>query len=62
MCFFKIFLSNISIVEISVGVPVAVNNSVPASQVGFQQFSGDSIEWKNPGYTGGPRKKEGWPT
>jgi len=25
-------------VAISVGLPVAVNNSVPASQVGFQQF------------------------
>jgi len=32
-------LSNISIVAISVGLPVAVNNPVPASQVGFQQFS-----------------------
>ena len=31
-------LSNISIVAISVGLPVAVNNPVPASQVGFQQF------------------------
>jgi len=31
-------LSNISIVAISVGLPVAVNNAVPASQVGFQQF------------------------
>jgi len=31
-------LSNISIVVISVGLPVAVNNPVPASQVGFQQF------------------------
>ena len=30
-------LSNISIVAISVGLPVAVNNPVPASQVGFQQ-------------------------
>jgi len=30
--------SNISIVAISVGLPVAVNNPVPASQVGFQQF------------------------
>ena len=29
-------LSNISIMAISVGLPVAVNNSVPASQVGFQ--------------------------
>jgi len=28
-------LSNISIVAISVGLPVAVNNPVPASQVGF---------------------------
>jgi len=31
-------LSNISIVAISVGLPVAVNNPVPASPVGFQQF------------------------
>jgi len=31
-------LSNISIVAISVGLPVAVNNPVPASQVGFQKF------------------------
>jgi len=31
-------LSNISIVAISVCLPVAVNNPVPASQVGFQQF------------------------
>jgi len=31
-------LSNISIVTISVGLPVAVNKPVPASQVGFQQF------------------------
>ena len=31
-------LSNISIVVISVRLPVAVNNPVPASQVGFQQF------------------------
>jgi len=31
-------LSNISIVAISVGLPVAVSNPVPASQVGFQQF------------------------
>jgi len=31
-------LSNISIVAISVGLPVAVNNAIPASQVGFQQF------------------------
>jgi len=31
-------LSNISTVAISVGLPVAVNNPVPASQVGFQQF------------------------
>jgi len=30
-------LSNISIVAISVGLPVAVNNSVPCSQ-GFQQI------------------------
>jgi len=29
-------LSNISIVAISTGLPVAVNNPVPASQVGFQ--------------------------
>ena len=28
-------VSNISIVAISVGLPVAVNNPVPASQVGF---------------------------
>jgi len=31
-------LSNISIVAISVGLPVAVNNPVPANQVRFQQF------------------------
>jgi len=31
-------LSNISIVAISVGLPVTVNNTVPVSQVGFQQF------------------------
>ena len=31
-------LANISIVAISVGLPVAVNNPVPASQVGFQEF------------------------
>jgi len=31
-------LLNISIVAISVGLPVAVNNPVPASQAGFQQF------------------------
>jgi len=31
-------LSNISIVAILNGLLVAVNNSVPASQVGFQQF------------------------
>jgi len=31
-------VSNISIVAISVGLPVAVNNPVPTSQVGFQQF------------------------
>jgi len=31
-------LSNISIVAISVGLPVTVNNPVPSSQVGFQQF------------------------
>jgi len=31
-------LLNISIVAISVGLPVAVNNSVPASQVRFQQI------------------------
>ena len=31
-------LLNISIVAISVGLPVAINNPVPASQVGFQQF------------------------
>ena len=31
-------LSNISVVAISVGLPVAVNNPIPASLVGFQQF------------------------
>jgi len=31
-------LSNIPIVAISVGLPVAVNAPVPSSQVGFQQF------------------------
>jgi len=31
-------LPNISIVAISVDLPVAVSNPVPASQVGFQQF------------------------
>jgi len=31
-------LSNISIAAISVGLPVAVNNPVPASQLGFHQF------------------------
>jgi len=31
-------MSNISIVAISVGLPVAVNNPVSASQRGFQQF------------------------
>ena len=31
-------MSNISIVAISVGLPVAINNPVPASQVQFQQF------------------------
>jgi len=31
-------VSNISIGAISVGLPVAVNNPVPASQVRFQQF------------------------
>ena len=31
-------VSNISIVAISVGLPVAVNNRVPAREVGFQQF------------------------
>jgi len=31
-------LSNISIVAIAVGLSVAANNPVPASQVGFQQF------------------------
>jgi len=31
-------LSNISIAAISVGLPVEINNPVPASQVGFQQF------------------------
>ena len=30
--------SNISIVAISVGLPVTVNNPVPARQVGFEQF------------------------
>ena len=30
------YLPNISIVAISVGLPVTVNNPVPASQVGFQ--------------------------
>jgi len=33
MCF-----GRFSIVAISVGLPVAVNNPVPASQVGIQQF------------------------
>jgi len=31
-------LSNISIVAISVGLPVGVNNPVPASEVGSQHF------------------------
>jgi len=31
-------LANISIVAISVGLPVAIHNPVPVSQVGFQQF------------------------
>jgi len=31
-------LLNISIVVISVGLPVTVNNLFPTSQVGFQQF------------------------
>ena len=31
-------LSNISIVAMAVGLPVAVHNPVPASQVGFHQF------------------------
>ena len=31
-------LSKCSIVGISVGLPVAVNNPIPASQVPFQQF------------------------
>jgi len=31
-------LLNISVVAISVGFPVAVNNPVPASQVGFKKF------------------------
>jgi len=31
-------LSHISIVAISVSLPLAVNNPVPTSQVGFQQF------------------------
>jgi len=35
-------LLNISILAISVGLPVAVNNPVPASQVGFQ----NSVQFK----------------
>jgi len=35
MCFVKY---SVSITAISVGLPVAVNNPVLASQVGFQQF------------------------
>ena len=31
-------VSNISIVAISIGLPVTVNKPVPASQVGLQQF------------------------
>ena len=31
-------MSNISIMAMPVGLPVAVNNRAPASQVGFQQF------------------------
>ena len=31
-------VSNISFLAISVGLPVAVDNPVPASQVGFQQI------------------------
>jgi len=31
-------VSNISIVAISAGLPAAVNNPVPASQVGLQKF------------------------
>ena len=38
-------LSNISIVAISVGLPAAVNNPVPASQVGIQQFLAISCFW-----------------
>jgi len=33
-----VFCQIVSIVAIPVGLPVAVNNPVPASQVGFQQF------------------------
>jgi len=33
-----VFFSNISIVAISAGFPVAVNTPVPPSQEGFQQF------------------------
>jgi len=45
-------LSNISIVAISVGLPVVVNNPVPASQVGFEQFGAnerfcDCVEGSN---------------
>jgi len=33
-----VFCQMFPIMVISVGLPVAVNNPVPASQVGFQQF------------------------
>jgi len=33
-----VFCQIFQIVAISVGLPVAVNNPVPASQVGFLQF------------------------
>jgi len=38
-------LSNISIVAISVGWPVAVNNPVPTSQVRFQKFRAIQRFW-----------------
>jgi len=38
-------LSNISIVAISVGWPVAVNNPVPTSQVRFQKFRAIQLFW-----------------
>jgi len=51
-------LLNISIVAISAGLPVAVNNPVPASQVGFQQIRGiwrfcveDSNKRSDPGHS-----------